>query len=304
MTKEKFKQLLSGAETLELSDVERAKAGGSFIKLACCNTHYEIKGEGEAVVLVHGYATPMYIYDKIFNRLVSEGYKVLRYDLIGRGLSERVDADYTPSLFARQLNELTEAVLGDEKFILFGTSMGGTITTTFCREYPGKVKKLILLAPAGMDNFKPPFYMKLCQIPVLGKALFQAIGAKSLLNGCASEMKYSPDEVDDYMEQFAYCLRYKGFVRCTFSSLINTILRTDVAVKGYESVAKQDIPMLVVWGTDDHTMPYYQQARMKEICPNAKYVTYEGSGHIFLYDEGERTLSDVMPFIKEKNTVS
>lgn len=51
-------------------------------------------------MLVHGYATPYYIYDKIFDFLVNKGYRVLRYDLLGRGFSQRVDKDYTPSLFA------------------------------------------------------------------------------------------------------------------------------------------------------------------------------------------------------------
>lgn len=300
MTKEYLKKLLKDAETLELNDEERKKApSGSFISLPCGNTHYQMEGDGEVCVLVHGYATPYHIYDKVYDALLKEGYRVIRYDLMGRGLSERVKTEYTPDYFARQLHELTEALVGDESFYLFGTSMGGSVTTAFCKNYPGRVKKLILLAPAGMDTFKPPFYMKMCKIPKFGKWIFGKIGTKSLLNGCAKEMKYSLDEVDEFMEKFAYCARYKNFVRSTFSSLINTILRTDVTIEGYKAVTRQNIPLLVIWGTDDRTMPYYQKERMEEVCPHAKIVTYEGSGHIFVYDEGERTMNDVLSFIKE-----
>lgn len=300
MDKDYFNKLLSKAETLELNDGERKKApSGSFIQLPCGNTHYQMEGEGEVCVLVHGYATPYHIYDKVYNTLLKEGYKVIRYDLMGRGLSERVDTDYTPDFFARQLHELTQALIGDEQFYLFGTSMGGSVTTAFVKNYPGRAKKLILLAPAGMDTFKPPFYMTLCKIPGFGKWLFGKIGTRSLLNGCAKEMKYSLNEVDYFMEQFAYCAQYKNFVRSTFSSLLNTILRTDITIKGYEAVANQKLPLLVIWGTDDKTMPYYQAERMKEVCPQVQLVTYEGSGHIFVYDEGERTMSDVMKFIRE-----
>lgn len=299
MDKEYFSKLLSKAETLDLNDDERKKAhSGSFISLPCGNTHYQMEGEGEVCVLVHGYATPYHIYDKVYDTLLKEGYKVIRYDLMGRGLSERVDTVYSPDFFARQLHELTQALIGDEKFYLFGTSMGGSVTTAFVRNYPGRVKKLILLAPAGMDSFKPPFYMKLCKIPGFGKWLFGKIGTRSLLNGCAKEMKYSLSEVDYFMEEFAYCAQYKNFVRSTFSSLLNTILRTDITIKGYEAVTKQQIPLLVIWGTDDKTMPYYQTERMKEVCPHVKLVSYEGSGHIFVYDEGERTMKDVMEFIR------
>lgn len=46
-------------------------------------------------------------------------------------------------------------------------------------------------------------------------------------------------------------------------------------------------------------MPYYQIDRMKEVCPNAEYVTFEGSGHVFVYDEGKRTADVVLPFLKK-----
>ena len=298
MDKTQAKALIGAAETLELTDQVRAAAPGSFIALPSGNTHYELVGEGETVVLVHGYSTPYFIYDKLFERFVADGYKVLRYDLFGRGLSERVKADYTPSLFARQLEELCEALLPGEDFILVGTSMGGSITTAFCRQHPEKVKKLILLAPAGMDSFKAPFYMTMCKIPGFGKWIFSKIGAKSLFNGCAREIIYSKEEVDDYQRRFADSMQYKGFVASTFSSLIYTILNTKVTVKNYEAVAAQQLPMLVIWGTADQTMPYYQIERMKAICPHATYITYENSGHIFLFDEGERTYKDIEKWLK------
>ena len=298
MEKSETKMWLKKAETLTLDDTARAKAQGSFVDLPAGNTHYELKGEGKLVVLVHGYSTPYFIYDKLFNRFVADGYQVLRYDLFGRGLSERVAGDYTTALFCEQLEQLLEAVVPGKTFLLVGTSMGGSITTEFVKRHPEKVEKLILLAPAGMDSFKAPFYMKMCKIPGFGKWIFSKIGAKSLLNGCAREIIYSKEETDDYMRQFAFSLQYKGFVNATFSSLIHTILATDTTVKAYEAVAAHGTPMLVIWGTADKTMPYYQIERMKAICPQATYITYEGSGHIFLYDEGERTYGDISRWIK------
>ena len=301
MEKSEYTALAKKAEKLDLTDEERKKIAGSFISLPGGNTHYEMKGEGEPVVLVHGYATPYYIYDKLFDALVTAGYRVLRYDLLGRGYSERVEADYTPELFANQLKELTEALLGDETFYLAGTSMGGSVTTAFCRLYPGRVKKLILLAPAGMDSFKPPFYMKLSDIPCIGTFIFNLIGSKTLLKSCAGEMHYSPTEEKDYYEKaFADAIQYKGFLRCTLSSLRNTILKTDKTILGYKAVAEEGIPVLCIWGTEDKTMPYYQSERFKEVCPDATLITYEKSGHIFVYDEGERTAKDVLAFLKQE----
>lgn len=298
MDKKEYKALTKDAGKIELNAEERSKLSGSFIDLPTGNTHYELKGEGEIIVLVHGYATPYYIYDKLFKAFCDKGYRVLRYDLLGRGFSERARVDYTPELFARQLNELTTALFKDESFYLVGTSMGGSVCAEFCKTYPKKVKKLILLAPAGMDNFKPPFYMKLSSVPLIGTAIFNIIGSGTLLKKCASEMYVSPQSEKDYYERkFAEAIKYKGFLRCTRSSLINTILRTDKTVKSYAETAKKDIPILCIWGTIDKTMPYYQAARLIEVCPKAKLISYENSGHIFVYDEGERTAKDVLEFI-------
>lgn len=288
-------------ESLILTEEERKKApDGAFIDLPCGFTHYKTEGEtGDWVVLTHGYATPYFIYDKIAEGLLAAGYRVLRYDLIGRGLSERVKGPYDPALFVRQLHELTEAVLGDEKFYLFGTSMGGTITTSFVAKYPDKVRKLVLLAPAGM-HYKVPFYMKLAAVKGIGDLVFKAVASKALVNKCASEMIYSGEEAKrDYEEKFAYCFQYKGVIDATLSSMRNTILNFDEAAKGYTGTANSGVPVLVIWGTADKTMPYYQIEEMKTVLPSARFITYENSGHIFLYDEGKRTVNDVLPFLAE-----
>ena len=298
MTQEEIKQALKLAEKKILNDEERSKISGSFIDLPSGNTHYEVKGEGELVVLTHGYATPYYIYDKIFECLVSKGYKVLRYDLLGRGYSERVNAEYNAELFATQLDDLTKTLFGDEKFILIGTSMGGIITTTYYKHHPEKVKKLILLAPAGMDTFKPPFYMKISKVPGLGELIFNNVAGPMLLKKTTSELYYVNDEEKDYYQRsFAGPIQYKGFLKATLSSLRHTILRTDLAMEGYKKVAENKLPLLVIWGTIDKTMPYYQIERMKAVCPHAEFITYENSGHIFLFDEGDRTCKDILAFL-------
>lgn len=300
MTRDEIKQALKQKESLILNDQERLKYSGDYANLESGITHYEVKGEGDPVVLTHGYATPYYIYDKIFDNLVKSGYKVLRYDLLGRGFSERVEEVYNAELFARQLDEISKFVFGDTPFYLVGTSMGGTITTTFYRLHPNKVKKLVLLAPAGMDTFKPPFYMKLCKIKGLGDFIFKKIAGGALLKKCASELIYSNNEVKDYYERkFAEAFKYKGFLNATLSSLRNTILKTDLSMAGYYAVEGNKLPCLCIWGTNDKTMPYYQHSRFEEVCPSAKFITYEGSGHIFLFDEGERTVQDIRDFLEE-----
>ena len=92
-------------ETEELNEATRASAPGSFVQLSDGCTHYELgnsllpagapfgdnKGKGvrAPVVLVHGFSVPYFIWDPTFEFLTKSGFRVLRYDLFGRGYSDR-----------------------------------------------------------------------------------------------------------------------------------------------------------------------------------------------------------------------
>ncbi|MBQ8062776.1 MAG: alpha/beta hydrolase [Clostridia bacterium] len=302
MEQKEFDRLVKRAETKKLTKKERAKAPGEYLDLPSGFTHYDMKDGGDPskppVILVHGYSTPYFLYDEVFEGLIAEGYRVIRYDLLGRGLSERVKAKYTPELFARQLKDLADELLPGEKFILFGTSMGGTIVATFCALNPGRVEDVVLYAPAGMDNFKPPIYMKLAAVPFLGKRLFKLVMTRSSLSRATDELLHRGQDVkDEYVRGMAYTMQYKGYLDGTWSSLVNTILKTKKSTKYYKQMAKQHIPTLVIWGTEDKTMPIYQLDRMVKVLKDAEFVIFEGSSHIFLYDEGERTLAHTLPFL-------
>ncbi|MBQ8083842.1 MAG: alpha/beta hydrolase [Clostridia bacterium] len=315
MKEKEFKKLVKQVETKKLTKKERAKAPGEFLDLGCGFTHYEMK-QGTAplksehpddpdakwpVVLVHGYSTPYFLYDHIFEGLVNEGYTVIRYDLLGRGLSERVKSKYAPEDFAIQLKELIDWLVPDGKCILFGTSMGGSILAAFCAMYPGHVQKIVLYAPAGMDTFKPPVYMKLAAVPVLGRRIFKLVMPKSTLARATDELLHQDEAVKDrFVRDLAFTMQYKGYLDGTHASLVNTILKTKEDTKYYKKMAKQHIPTLVIWGTEDKTMPIYQIDRMAKVLKDAEFVIFEGSGHIFLYDEGERALAHTLPFLEEE----
>ena len=74
-------------------------------------THYQLAGPPavHTVVLVHGFSVPYYIWDPTFDGLVAAGFRVLRYDLFGRGWSDRPDARYDPNFFDEQLVQLLGA---------------------------------------------------------------------------------------------------------------------------------------------------------------------------------------------------
>ena len=159
------------------------------------------------------------------------------------------------------------------------------------------MKKIIYYAPAGMDTFKPPFYMYLSACPLVGDFIFAFWGDKVLFKNCTREIKH--EDVDPYLEKLAETLNYKGFCRCTLSSLRNTILKTKKATRFFMQAAKTGIPVLCLWGEADITMPFYMSERFREIMPDAEFRPLEGSGHIFIYDEIEKAMQYTLPFLEK-----
>lgn len=92
---------------------------GQFAELKHGKVRYQLEGpaNGAMVVMVHGLAGHMHIWDKNYDYLVQQGFRVLRLDLYGRGFSQRVNHPYTSQLFVSQLANLWSIWLSIPRFI-------------------------------------------------------------------------------------------------------------------------------------------------------------------------------------------
>lgn len=117
---------------------------------------YEFGPEtGEKVLFVHGISTPCVTLMPIANALVGRGYRVMLFDLFGRGFSDGVaDLPHDARLYVTQmLLALASSPLpwtGNQALRVIGYSLGGGIAVHFANAFPHLVKDLVLLAPAGL----------------------------------------------------------------------------------------------------------------------------------------------------------
>jgi pimeloyl-ACP methyl ester carboxylesterase len=95
-------------ETAVLDAAARQQLGGTYLALPQGVVHYELAGPAGApvVVLVHGFSVPSYLWDRTVVPLQQAGYRVLRFDLYGRGYSDRPDVDYGLDVYVSQLRDL------------------------------------------------------------------------------------------------------------------------------------------------------------------------------------------------------
>ena len=126
--------LIVNVETQDLDQVSKQSAPGEFLLLPAGEVHYRLTGPVDAplVVLVHGFSVPSYVWDPTLSALEEEGYRVLTFDLYGRGYSERLKAEYDIDLFTDQLDDLLIALEIDDPVVVSGLSMGGRFSRCGC----------------------------------------------------------------------------------------------------------------------------------------------------------------------------
>ena len=112
--------------------------------------YYEIAGEGDPIVLVHGFTLDTRMWDDQFTEF-SKRYKVIRYDARGFGRSSMPE-EGKPYSHAKDLKELLDH-LNIRKASVIGLSMGGSIAINFTLEYPDYVSSLITV-DSVLDGFR------------------------------------------------------------------------------------------------------------------------------------------------------
>jgi len=272
-------------ETKDLDETARQQADGSFIRLTDGVTHYELCGSenGQPVILVHGFSTPYFIFDTTFEFLVKAGFRVLRYDLFGRGLSDRPHVDYNIHLFVRQLKDLLDT-LGIKQINLVGLSMGGPITAAFISENPDYVIRHVLIDPAGAKRVELPSVLEALKIPVLGELAFGLFGSVSLVKGIASDM-LNQEAVEHFQNQYKVQMQYKGFKSAILSTIRNGMLES--FYETYVRVGDLKKPTLLFWGRQDKTVPFEYSQAVTQAIPHTEFHVIENCGHIPHYEKPE-----------------
>ena len=120
-------------------------------------TFYEDAGDGDAVVLIHGYGADLRLWNEQAPALVDAGFRVIRYDVRGHGRSLMPPDGYTYENYSADLNDLLDCVnitrpatesLGIGAAHLVGLSMGGGIALQFALDFPERVLSLTLVNSA------------------------------------------------------------------------------------------------------------------------------------------------------------
>ena len=219
------------------------------VKVGNINMYYELQGEGEPLVLIHGAGLETSTVGPLIQMFTSK-YKVVSIDNRGVGRTDKPDEPYTIEMMAEDTVGLLNAI-GIKKAHFIGSSMGGRIAQVIAVKYPEMVKGLILTSTAA--RVSPSMKIEL-EIALKTPELWE-----EMLNESAVlfTQMYPPTR-----ESF-----YRQFV-------------ATVEFDGNEQLSKIKAPTLIINGTRDDTIPMECTEELVNEIPDSKLILVEGD-HLF-----------------------
>ena len=247
------------------------------VKVNNWNINYETLGEGNPVVLLHGWLTDMESMRPLANNL-SQKFKVYLIDVVGFGKSDLPKDPLTTDDFGNFLKELLEK-LEIKNPILIGHSNGGRIIINSVGRGLVNPKKIVLIDSAGLKPKRSLSYKIKVGIFKTGKLLLNLIPSKELRSKLrnkvgSSDYKSSPEVLKDTM---------------------NIILNEDQR----SLLPNIKVPTLLVWGTLDTATPISDAREMEKTIPDCGLVEYRNGTH-FSYLENLANCNAVLnEFLKK-----
>lgn len=281
----------------EMDDAARGAGSGQFAELPQGVTHYEWHGpvNGPILVCVHGLTTPSFVWRGLIPGLATMGFRVLSYDLYGRGYSDRPKGPQDAAFFMRQLADLLTHQQVRSKVTLFGYSMGGAICTCFAAGHPDRVQRVILLAPAGMRHKIGGIVRFIRDVPVIGDWLMLAFYPRMMRQGIEAERDV-PTSVLNVCDLQEAELDFKRFIPAVLAS-VRGILRRPLRAE-HHAVRDAGIPALAIWGRDDMVIPLSALGTLAEWNRDVQHEVIEGAGHGLAYTHSDAVIGLIRDWAK------
>jgi phosphomannomutase len=258
-------------------------------------------GEGPPVLLVHGiYAgASSYEFRKIAP-LLARTHRVIAFDLLGCGLSEMPDLDYSAELFVEQIVDAI-GEFSDGPLTLVASSMGAAFAVRAAARAADRVHHLVLSCPTGLGildkdpNAAQRAVTALLRSPVAGETAFNGLASKPSIGwflrtqSYASAASVTPDVVDHY-----YAVAHQPGARFVPAAFVGGALNCNLA----RDLPFVEAPILILWGERaSKTSPLEKAQEFLRLAKDARLVVLPDSGILPLEEEPEACYEAIEAFI-------
>ncbi len=268
-----------------------------FAEIDRMRIHYQEKGEGMPLVLIHGFSSSTYSWKDVFGPL-SEQYRVIAVDLKGFGFSSKPDGDYTRRTQGEIVVKLLDHLKID-KAVLCGNSMGGEVSMNIALHHPERVSGLILIDSggvkvAGSGSLAP----NATQWPVIGPAIAAlALTRDSLVRKGLQTSYYDDSKIDDTRVAAYYRpLRTRDGQRAVY------LARKQFAEGPIEAEIPQiQQPTLIIWGNQDELIPVEAGRKLNALIKQSRLVILNKCGHVPQEEMPQSVIAEITSFMSSIN---
>lgn len=243
--------------------------------------NYKIAGEGQPILILHGWGGSSNSWIKVLKILAGEGYQVRVPDFPGFGKNKTPAKPWGVDDYVKWLVDFTNSQ-NLSNFFLLGHSFGGRIAIRFAVKYPEKLKGLILCASAGIKP-KQNFATKIIYlIALIGNVIFTP--------------KFLARFKDAVRNLFYIFLRNRDYVRAdgTMKETIKKVLDEDLL----EDIPRIKIRTLLIWGEKDKLVPLKYAYMFKEKIKNSELKILPKVGHTPNLEAPEKLAEIILKFLK------
>ncbi|ACL02765.1 alpha/beta hydrolase fold protein [Desulfatibacillum aliphaticivorans] len=280
------------------NEIETAGIGkSSFIEIDNLNMHFIESGEGDPIILIHGWLCWGAFWKKITPSL-SEKFHVYALDLIGHGLSDKPVDDnfsYSTEAQARRVVEFMKKK-SITNAVIVGHSMGGEIAAKTAIMAPDRVSAAVLICAAGMqDNPQSlPSYIRIARAMHLEPIIALFFSEPAIRQFTKDLMFYSenpmPEEFvkDVVLANLTGKNAKKAVYKVTVEGLFKDFLN--------ERCAEMKTKTLVISATDDLIVPPAMGREYNSLLPDSTYLEFDKAGHMLPWERPEDVSRAILAF--------
>ena len=263
----------------------------TLIRLDDFQMAYTDTGIGRPLVLIHGYPFNRTLWDEQVN-VLTHSYRVIVPDLRGFGDS---DASTEPSTMNRLAQDVARLMdhLGISQAVIGGLSMGGSVVLAFYKQFPSRVRALILADTRAQADTEEGKQTRAQQAE---KALTEGMG------GIADAMLpklLTPETVSKRPE----------IVKRVRDMMLKT--KPEGAAAALQGMAEREdqtqllsqitVPTLILVGSEDPITPVADSEKMHEAIRGSRLVVLDKASHVSNIEQAEEFNQELKRFLRESD---
>lgn len=261
------------------------------------------RGEGDAVVLLHGTPSSSYIWRNIAPELLGAGFSVYLYDLLGYGRSERPWDPAVDTSVSAQVPLLRQLMSewGLERAHLVAHDIGGGIAQRFAIFYPSMVRSLTLVDTVSFDSWpskrtREQMAQGLDALASAPDNVHRTHFREWLLSAVHHKERFAAGALNDYLDLISGPVGQASLFQHQVAYYDHRHT-SEIAPRLGELA---DLPVQILWGENDAWQVVDWAYRLQAAIPGSLLDTLPECGHFAMEDQPEEVSRLVVSFLSQQ----